>query len=110
MKLLFDQNLSPRLVHLLSDLFPGSSHVSFLGLDTADDEAIWAFAREHQFVIVSKDADYSDLGLLRSFPPYVIWLRMGNCTTAQIESALRVHFTAILRFEQDADLGTLIIL
>jgi predicted nuclease of predicted toxin-antitoxin system len=109
MKLLFDQNLSPRLVSLLSDLFPGSSHVSFLGLDRADAEAIWSFAREHQFVIVSKDADYSDLGLLRSFPPYVIWLRLGNCTTAQVEAALRANLAAIVRFEQEPDLGTLII-
>ena len=35
-KLLFDHNLSPRLVHLLGDLFPDSSHVYWLGLDQVD--------------------------------------------------------------------------
>ena len=32
MKLLFDQNLSPKLVNRLADLFPGSGHVQSVGL------------------------------------------------------------------------------
>ena len=61
-------------------------------------------------MIVSNDADYSDLGMLRRFPPYVIWLRMEHCTTAQIEATLRAYHVAIHRFDQGDDLGTLIIL
>ena len=38
MKLLFDQNLSPKLVHRLADLFPDSSHVQLVGLDRAGDD------------------------------------------------------------------------
>ena len=41
MKLLFDQNLSPKLVNRLSDLFPGSNHVQSAALDCADDDLIW---------------------------------------------------------------------
>jgi predicted nuclease of predicted toxin-antitoxin system len=33
MKFLFDQNLSPRLVAALLDLYPGSAHVQEVGLD-----------------------------------------------------------------------------
>jgi predicted nuclease of predicted toxin-antitoxin system len=44
MKLLFDQNLSPRLPGLLSDLYPGSVHVREIGLAEATDTAIWNYA------------------------------------------------------------------
>ena len=37
MKLLFDQNLSPRLVNCLADIYPNSNHLYNLGLDTAED-------------------------------------------------------------------------
>ena len=47
MKLLLDQNLSPRLVARLADLFPDSQHVSYVGLDRASDRAVWDYARDH---------------------------------------------------------------
>ncbi|MGO8816062.1 MAG: DUF5615 family PIN-like protein [Terriglobia bacterium] len=43
MKLLLDQNLSPRLVRTLAAIYPGSSHVRLLGLRDADDAAVWEF-------------------------------------------------------------------
>ena len=58
MRLLFDQNLSPRLVDALADLHGGSSHVRNEGLRTADDDTVWAYAARQGFVIVSKDADF----------------------------------------------------
>jgi predicted nuclease of predicted toxin-antitoxin system len=85
MKLLFDQNLSPRLINLLSDLFPDSNHVFPLGLDKSEDTAIWEHARQNNFTLVTKDADFGDLSILRGFPPKVIWIRRGNCRTSEIE-------------------------
>ena|SRR6516165_525086 len=82
MKLLFDQNLSPKLVNRLADLFPGSSHVQSERLDCADDDQVWDHARQHGFAIVSKDEDYNNLSVLRGSPPKVIWVQLGNCTTA----------------------------
>ena len=41
MKLLFDQNLSPRLVKLLADIFPDANHVFPLGLDESEDTEVW---------------------------------------------------------------------
>ncbi len=107
MKLLFDQNLSPKLVNWLADLYPGSSHVLSLGLDRASDEAIWEYARDHGYAIVTKDADYDDMGVVRGHPPKVRWLLIGNCTTAQVEAVLRQNHSLVEGFEQDPTMGTL---
>ena len=100
MKLLFDQNLSPRLVEHLADLYPGSDHVYTIGLDQASDLAVWNAARNQEFIIVSQDADFSDLSALLGAPPKVIWIRRGNCSTREIESMLRVHYDAIRRLDE----------
>ena len=104
-RLLFDQQLSPRLVSRLSDLYP----VSLVGLDRASDEAVWAFARANEFIIVTKDADFGDLGVLRGVPPQVIWLRLGNCTTARVESTLRTHHPMIRAFSAGRTAGVLML-
>jgi len=49
MKLLFDENLSPKLVAALSDLFPASTHLRDLGLAHAADPVVWRYAAEHGF-------------------------------------------------------------
>ena len=107
MKLLFDHHLSPKLVKRLSNLYPDSSHVYFLGLDQVDDPVIWEHARSNDFVVVTKDSDFTDLSVLRGFPPKVIWIKLGNCTTQQIEDAIRRHATAIADFEVDPINGLL---
>jgi predicted nuclease of predicted toxin-antitoxin system len=107
MKLLFDHHLSPRLVSRLGDLFPDSSHVWLHGLDRADDRDIWEFARENGYTLVTKDRDFGDLSPLRGFPPKVLWLRIGNCTTAQIEELIRRHHEAIEAFGADQEVGVL---
>ncbi len=45
MKLLFDQNLSWKLVSRLADIFPDVSYVQFHGLADKTDTEIWDFAR-----------------------------------------------------------------
>jgi predicted nuclease of predicted toxin-antitoxin system len=107
MKLLFDQNLSPKLVKRLADLFPGSSHVQAEGLDCADDDLVWDHARRNGFAIVSRDADYNNLSVLRGWPPKVVWLLLGNCTTAQVEAVFRARFADIEAFDKDPSVGTL---
>ena len=100
MKLLFDQNLSPRFPRLLSDLYPDSVHVRDIGLDNATDSAIWEFAKQNGFAIVSKDSDFQQRSLLHGHPPQFIWLRSGNCPVQLILELLRKHSVAIHRFEQ----------
>jgi predicted nuclease of predicted toxin-antitoxin system len=109
MKLLFDQNLSPKLVNRLADLFPGSSHVQSVGLDCADDSQVWDHARQNGFAIVSKDEDFNNLSVLRGNPPKVIWLQLGNCTTGQVEAVFRALFADIEAFEKDPSVGTIVL-
>ena len=92
MKLLLDENLSPRLVDLLSDLYPGSDHVHNLNLGGANDSEVWDYAKLHGFAIVSKDSDFAERSVLESDPPKIIWVRLGNCSTEEVEKLLRsVH-------------------
>lgn len=98
MKLLLDENLSPRLIALLSDLYPDSHHVEDCGLISEPDEEVWKFARDQGFAIVSKDFDFSERSALLGSPPKVIWLRSGNCTTKQVEAALRDAFPKVRAF------------
>ena len=99
MKLLLDENLSPELAKSLSDLYSGSAHVHECGLGSTDDEQIWAFAKANGFVIVSKDSDFRAKSLLQGAPPKVVWLRIGNCTTQDLEELLRKFSAAIHTFE-----------
>ena len=99
MRLLFDENLSPRLVGALADQFPNSSHVNWIGLTSATDLEIWAYAREHDFAVISKDDDFRSLSLVNGAPPKVIWLRVGNASTAGIEAFIRSALVKIRTFE-----------
>lgn len=103
MKLLFDNNLSPRLATLLADLYPGSAHVHLLGMGEASDTRIWAYAAEHGFTIVSKDADFHQRSLLLGQPPKVIWVRLGNSSVADTASLPRDLSIVIHRFHEDPD-------
>lgn len=59
MKLLFDQNLSRKLVNRLADTYPNSSYIQFHQLAEADDNEVWAFAKNNGFCIVTQDADFA---------------------------------------------------
>ena len=109
MKLLFDQNLAPALVTRLADVFPSSQHVHRVGLGTALDGEVWNFARDQGFTLVTKDADFSEFVLLLGFPPKVLWLRLGNCTTDQVEALLRLHADLIQEFGMDPATGILLL-
>jgi predicted nuclease of predicted toxin-antitoxin system len=108
-KLLFDQNLSPKLVKQLSDLFPGSRHVQDEALDLADDEVVWEFAKQNDFIIVSKDEDYSSLSVLKGSPPKLLWIIAGNCRTSTIHALLRNKFLEIDQFAVDPNAGVLLL-
>ena len=87
-KLLFDQNLSYRLVVRLQNAFPGSVHIASIGLDTSSDFNVWQYAKENDFTIVTKDSDFNELSTLYDFPPHIIWLRLGNSRVSVAEQAL----------------------
>jgi predicted nuclease of predicted toxin-antitoxin system len=102
MRLLFDQNLSHRLVALLAAEFPGSQHVRDAGLARGSDPAVWAYAAAQGLVIVSKDSDFQARALLMGPPPKVVWLRLGNCSTDAVASLLRASKADLQAFGADA--------
>lgn len=109
MKLLFDANISRALVDRMADAFPGSTHVSLVGLGAASDREVWDFAAERDFVIVSKDEDFHQLAFLNGPPPRVVWVRLGNCSTDDIERSLRDSVERIRSFLA-SDYGAFLIL
>jgi predicted nuclease of predicted toxin-antitoxin system len=106
-KLLFDHNVSPDLIHLLKDLFPESNHVYLLNLHESTDFTVWVYAREHGFIMVSKDADFAEISMLHGFPPKLLWLRIGNCQTVDIEHLIRSNHNYILELIADDQRGIL---
>lgn len=78
LRLLFDENISYRIVRKLDYLYAGSEQVKRLGLLSRKDGLIWEYAKRNNFVIVTHDEDYDELSALRGIPPKVIWLRTGK--------------------------------
>lgn len=101
MKLLFDENLSPNLVIRLADLFPDSCHVREVGLESAADPVVWDYAKSNGLVIVSKDADMHQRSFLFGAPPKVVWVRLGNCSTTDVENVLRRFVNELTIFYDD---------
>ena len=110
MKLLFDENLSPRLLAALSDIFPESAHVDRLGMGGEPDPVIWEFAKQHGYILVRKDSDFHERSLLYGHPPKVVWIRRGNCSVRHIELILRNKAKEIARLSADKELTYLILL
>ena len=102
-KLLFDENLSPRLPARIHSLFPESAHVLACGLGGFSDEDIWQYALAHEFSIVSKDGDFRALSVLRGAPPKVVLLNVGNVGTAQIEQLIVATAETISEFVANPD-------
>jgi predicted nuclease of predicted toxin-antitoxin system len=98
MKLLFDQNISYRIVKKVLHLFPDCKHISSCGLLNAEDPEIWDYARKLHFTIVTYDSDFYDLGLMNGFPPKIIWIRESNLTTVQLADLLIARFDQINSF------------
>jgi len=94
-KLLFDQHFSYRLVNQLGDLFPGSNQVRLLGMARHSDSDIWYYAQYHGYVLVTRDEDLVELGILRGAPPKIVWVRIGNSRTSDVERLLRQSFEDI---------------
>jgi predicted nuclease of predicted toxin-antitoxin system len=89
LKLLFDANLSPKLVGRLAELF-------------TSDETIWEYARARGFTVVTADSDFLDLASSRGAPPYVVRLENCNYRTSQVEDLLRRHAILIAELEQSS--------
>lgn len=107
MKLLLDENLSPRLVEFLRDVYSDVIHVRDVGLASANDDTIWRFAASNSRTIVTKDEDFNQRAFLLGPPPKVVWLRAGDANTAEISRLLLNHHSDIGAFERDPEAALL---
>ena len=88
-------------------MYPGSAHVRLLGMERADDRAIWEYAKGNGFVIVTQDSDFNERGLLYGYPPKIVWLKCGNTSARNILEILKQSRDDILAFESDIQSGCL---
>ena len=102
-RLLFDNNISHRILPRIAKLYPDSTHVMLEELDTSTDDEVWAYAREQHMTIVSKDSDFSDMVLHRGAPPKLIWIKIGNCRVADIEHLLISNHREIKAFIEESN-------
>lgn len=90
MKLLIDAQLSPSIALWINETFTDIQAVSVWqsGLRQASDHEIFHFAREHEYIIVTKDADFMLLQDQLGSPPMIIWITCGNTSNASLKSIL----------------------
>ena len=101
MNLLFDQNISFRLIKQIIDLYPNAKQVRELGLENSSDFEIFEFAKRNDYTIVTFDSDFFDLNTLHGFPPKIIWIRTGNTTTKNLETILKDKYELIKLFIEE---------
>lgn len=109
MKLLFDENLSPKLVQMLTSEFMESTHIRNVGLKGKDDNLIWMFGKEQGFTIVSKDTDFRERSYVEGAPPKIIWLDVGNAGTDDIASLLKRERSKVIHFGTQTETSLLIL-
>lgn len=105
MRFLFDQNISSKILKLLSDQYADSSTVKNEGLLNAPDREIWEFAKKNNCVIITQDSDFNDLNSLYGFPPKIIWIRTGNIKTPQLAKILIDYSLEIDSFMSNSNYG-----
>ena len=103
MKLLFDQNISYRVVKKISQLYSEAQQVRALGLENSTNLQIWEFAKMNGYSIVTFDADYFDIASLKGHPPKIIWLRIGNTGTDNLAKLFIDRFKLIEDFISNPD-------
>lgn len=104
MKLLLDQNLSHRMIKPLSAAYPESTQVSLLQMGESTDKAIWEYAKEQHYTIVTLDADFHEYSLLWGGPPLIIWLKCGNKPKNIILDKIMKSQEIIEKSASDADI------
>ena len=95
MKFLVDAQLPPALASWLCSMGNEADHVSDVLTLSALDADIWILAMQQSAVIVTKDRDFAIWAGARRQGPQVVWVRIGNATTAALIGWLEPRWTAI---------------
>src|SRR5690606_6451264 len=110
MKLLFEQNISFRLLRKIEGQYPQARQVKEVGLEDVTDMQIWEYARINKFTIVTFDSDLFEIANLKEHPPKIIWLRTGNITTVNLEKVLLKRKELIEDFISNPDYKSIVCL
>lgn len=104
MNIWIDAQLSPGLTTWLGQGF-GVQAVAVRDLDLAgaDDETIFAAARQARAIVITKDRDFVNLLDRHGPPPQIIWLTCGNTSEQHLRSILKAHFQTVLRLLQTGE-------
>jgi predicted nuclease of predicted toxin-antitoxin system len=98
-KLLFDASVSPNILDGLDGLFPGSSHVSLVGLpDETQDADVWKFARKNRFSIVTTGKGFLLFSLRYGAPPKVIRLNLNPSCAESGAMMIRLYAVEVTGF------------
>lgn len=107
MKLLLDQCVPYRLGIWIANHGIENLHVEQLGMATASDTAVWSFAKEKGYYLVSKDKDFEELVIRKGAPPKLVWLHTGNTSTGQLIGVMEKHWPDILHFLEESEASIL---
>jgi predicted nuclease of predicted toxin-antitoxin system len=108
LKLFFDENLSEKLPKHLAQEFPESTHPRLVGLAGETDQKLRAYAKDHDFILVTRDDDLVQLAHFYGSPPKVIWLKLHNPGTMTVVRILKLNVEQIEAFAKDATKAILI--
>jgi predicted nuclease of predicted toxin-antitoxin system len=109
LRLLLDENLSPRLIPRLLSLFASLMHVRDVGLKQADDQSIWDWAKANNYTVVTTDADFIALSKRLGWPPRVIHIEHCDFPFRVIEDLLRRSAVRVSNFHGNKQTGVLVL-
>ena len=106
MKILVDMNLSPSWVDRLEAAGFDSVHWSSLGLASAPDSEIMAFAKVLGYVVLTQDLDFGEiLAATQGEKPSVVQIRSDDLSFAVIGAAV---VAALRQSFAELELGALV--
>jgi predicted nuclease of predicted toxin-antitoxin system len=101
-RFLVDANLPRALADWLREFGHEALHVDDLLGIPALDGAIWRFARNHGFNIISKDADFAKMADAGN-GPQVEWVRCGNMKFARFQIWFAARSSACFRLLEEGE-------
>ena len=106
MKLLVDMNLSPARIGFLAAAEIEAAHWSSLGPANAPDSAIFAFAAQHGWAVLTHDLDFSAiLAASSSDKPSVVQIRAADLN---IDAIGPIVLAALRQMEAELTAGALL--
>ncbi len=99
-RILIDENL-PR--SLVAKLGGACTHASEIAAQ-ASDTLLWEYARERNWIILTRDTDFFDRLILYGSPPKIVWVRLGNLRRTELVETIGSRWEAILDLIEGSDM------